>query len=241
MSDEPGVIEARARLVQANSVAVLTGAGISAESGIPTFRGGGGLWEKYSPQELATPDAFWRDPKLVWEWYDWRRGLIAKAEPNAGHKALGELESRLPSFMLVTQNVDGLHEVAGSRNIAKLHGDIWTLCCTGCGREEVNREVPLPNLPPLCECGAILRHGVVWFGEALPEAVWQSGLEATKRSDVFLLVGTSATVFPAAGLVTVARGAGAYVIIVNLEPTPMDSAADLVLHGKAAEILPWLL
>ncbi len=235
------IAEARRRLGESHSVAVLTGAGISAESGIPTFRGADGLWRKYSPQELATPQAFARDPKLVWEWYDWRRGLIAGAAPNAGHRALVEFESRQSPFTLITQNVDGLHDLAGSKNPARLHGDIWTLRCTACGREEHNRQVPLPDLPPECRCGAMLRPGVVWFGEGLPEPVWRRAVDAARGAETFLLVGTSATVYPAAGLVEVAREAGAHIVIVNLEPTPLDGLADTLFNAKAGEILPCLL
>jgi NAD-dependent deacetylase len=238
----PGLREA---LQRAKSAAALTGAGISAESGIPTFRGPGGLWRNYSPHELATPEAFARDPRLVWEWYDWRRGLIAQAQPNAGHLALVELERRVASgrgsFTLVTQNVDGLHERAGSRNIAKLHGDIWRVRCVDCGREERNEQVPLANLPPRCTCGGLLRPGVVWFGEMLPQDEWRRAVESSRRAEIFLVVGTSAVVYPAAGLIEVAKSAGARVAILNAEPTPMDAGADWVLEGQAGEILPRLL
>lgn len=238
----------REAMAAADSVAVLTGAGISAESGVPTFRGSGGLWRNYSPQELATPQAFARDPRLVWEWYDWRRGIIARAQPNPGHRALAELERRasgLPggreSFTLITQNVDGLHERAGSRNVAKLHGDIWLLRCVGCGREERNEQVPLADLPPCCECGALLRPGVVWFGEPLPPDEWERAEQACRRAQVFLVIGTSAVVYPAAGLADVARQAGAKLAIVNPEPTPLDSVADWVLRGPSGDILTRLL
>ena len=235
----------REALQQAKSVAVLTGAGISAESGIPTFRGAGGLWRNYSPHELATPEAFARDPRLVWEWYDWRRGIIAKAQPNPGHLALVELERRVASgrgsFTLVTQNVDGLHERAGSRNIAKLHGDIWCVRCVTCGREERNEQVPLADLPPHCSCGGLLRPGVVWFGEPLPPEEWRRAVEASKSAKVFLAVGTSAVVYPAAGLIEAAKEAGARLAVVNAEPTPFDADADWILQGRAGEILPRLL
>ena len=234
----------REAMAAADSVAVLTGAGISAESGVPTFRGSGGLWRNYSPQELATPEAFARDPRLVWEWYDWRRGIIARAQPNPGHRALAELERRAGgrgSFTLITQNVDGLHERAGSRNVAKLHGDIWLLRCVGCGREERNEQVPLADLPPRCECSALLRPGVVWFGEPLPPDEWERAERASRRAQVFLVIGTSAVVYPAAGLAEVARQAGAKLGIVNPEPTPLDSVADWVLRGPSGDILARLL
>jgi NAD-dependent deacetylase len=238
----------REGLCGAKAVAVLTGAGISAESGIPTFRGPGGLWRNFSPQELATPEAFARNPRLVWEWYDWRRGLIAKAQPNPGHQALVELERRardvaagLGRFTLVTQNVDGLHERAGTRNIAKLHGDIWRVRCVTCGREERNGQVPLVELPPRCSCGGLLRPGVVWFGEPLPPEEWQRAVAASESAEVFLAVGTSAVVYPAAGLIEVAKEAGARVGVINAEATPSDVRADWILRGQAGEILPRLL
>lgn len=225
----------------ARAVAVLTGAGLSQESGVPTFRGANGLWRRYRPEELATPEAFARDPRLVWEWYDWRRSLIARAEPNPAHRALAELEQRLPEFALLTQNVDGLENLAGARNVLRLHGDIWLLRCVGCGREEKNSAVPLPALPPRCACGALLRPGVVWFGEALPGDVLERAFAAARRAEVFLVVGTSAVVQPAASLPLVAKQAGARVIEVNLEPTPLSSVADASFFGRAGEILPQLI
>jgi NAD-dependent deacetylase len=238
----------REALHAAERVAALTGAGISAESGVPTFRGAGGLWRNYNPQELATPEAFARDPRLVWEWYDWRRGLIAKAQPNAGHRALVELErqkNEAPggqgSFTLITQNVDGLHERAGSRNVAKLHGDIWLTRCVGCGREERNNQTPLAEIPPRCACGSLLRPGVVWFGEPLPQDEWERAERASVRAQVFLVVGTSAVVYPAAGLAEIARRAGATVAVINADATPLDPLADYVLPGRAGAILPRLL
>jgi len=235
----------REALRSAQSVVVLTGAGISAESGVPTFRGAGGLWRNYSPEELATPAAFARDPRLVWEWYEWRRSVIRQAKPNAGHRALVELEQRIAarkgSFTLVTQNVDGLHDRARSRNLVKLHGDIWLVRCTACGAVERNEEVPLGELPPRCRCGGLLRPGVVWFGEALPTTEWERASEATARAEVMMVVGTSAVVYPAAGLAELARAARAKLAIINPEPTPLDAAADWILGGKAGEIIPGLL
>lgn len=232
---------ARRWLSQAERIAVLTGAGISQESGVPVFRGPGGLWRQYRPEELATPGAFARDPRLVWEWYDWRRSLVARTQPNPGHYALVELERRTPDFTLITQNVDGLHDRAGSRRLLKLHGDLWTLRCTGCGTESVNREVPLPALPPRCPCGALLRPGVVWFGEMLPAETLRAACEAAHRAQVFLVVGTSAVVHPAASLPLAAREAGARLIEVNLEPTPLTPAADASFFGPAGQLLPQLL
>ena len=220
---------------------MLTGAGISAESGVPVFRGPGGLWRNFRPEELATPAAFARDPKLVWEWYDWRRSVIARAEPNPGHLALAEFERRVPDFCLITQNVDGLHDRAGSRQILKLHGDIWMLRCTGCGGEERNTAVPLAPLPPRCACGGLLRPGVVWFGEALPAETLAAAMEAARRAEVFLVAGTSAVVYPAAGLPRAALEHGARVIEINLEPTELSEVAQISLRAKCGEILPQLL
>lgn len=226
----------------------MTGAGISAESGVPTFRGPDGLWRNYSPEKLATPEAFEQDPRLVWEWYDWRRSVIHKAQPNAGHQALAELERRAAnkaggagSVTLITQNVDGLHDRAGSRNTVKLHGDIWSVRCVSCGAVEGNEQVPLEPLPPRCRCGGLLRPGVVWFGESLPAGEWERALEASGCAEVFLVVGTSAVVYPAAGLAKVARRAGARIAVVNPEPTPLDPLAHWVLRGASGEILPRLL
>lgn len=232
---------ARQWIADATAVAVLTGAGISAESGVPTFRGVGGLWREYKPEDLATPEAFARDPKLVWEWYDWRRGLIGKAAPNAAHRALVELEIRKPQFTLITQNVDGLHDLAGSGKILKLHGDIWRMRCTECGANFPNRRVPLPKIPPHCACGGMARPGVVWFGEALPEGIMREAEHAAGGAEVFLVVGTSAVVYPAAGLIPYAKQAGARVIEVNAEPTAATAIVDCALHGRAGEILPQII
>lgn len=222
-------------------MAVLTGAGISAESGVPTFRGPGGLWRQYRPEELATPQAFARDPRLVWEWYDWRRQRIAQAAPNAAHYALVRLERAKPSFSLITQNVDGLHERAGSRDPIKLHGDIWKVRCVRCARELRDERVPLPELPPHCECGGLLRPAVAWFGEPLPVEAWARAEQAARSAEVFLVVGTSAVVYPAAGLVPLAKESGARVIEVNLEPTPFSAMLDCSLRGRAGDILPALI
>jgi NAD-dependent deacetylase len=233
--------QARQWLAEADAVAILTGAGISAESGVPTFRGDGGLWREHKPEDLATPEAFARDPKLVWEWYDWRRGLIAQAAPNAAHRALVQLETRKPRFTLITQNVDGLHDLAGNGKILKLHGDIWRMRCTTCGANFPNRRVPLPKLPPHCACGGMARPGVVWFGEPLPEGIMQEAEHAAGNAEVFLVIGTSAVVYPAAGLIPYAKQSGAKVIEINPEPTAATGIVDCALHGPAGEILPTLL
>ena len=233
--------QARAWLQAASSVVVLTGAGISAESGVPTFRGQGGLWKQFRAEDLATPEAFGRDPRLVWEWYDSRRAALAQVAPNAGHRALAELEARKPRFTLVTQNVDGLHDRAGSRNVVKLHGDIWELRCLRCGKERRDERTPLPELPPRCDCGGMLRPGVVWFGEPLPAEAWDLAQKATRAAEVLLVVGTSATVYPAAALVPLAMSAGARVIECNVEETPFSSGLDRSLRGRAGELLPQLI
>jgi NAD-dependent deacetylase len=234
--------EAVRRSLRTGRIVAFTGAGVSAESNVPTFRGAGGLWRNYSPERLATPQAFLSDPRLVWEWYDWRRGLIHAAQPNPGHLALSEMQRRAPGrFTLVTQNTDGLHERAGSQDVVKLHGDIWLLQCTRCGREERNEQVPMNPLPPLCRCGGIQRPGVVWFGEMLPDDQWERARRAARTAEVFMAIGTSAVVHPAAGLVLVARQSGARVVIVNPDPTPADELAEWILRGPAGEILPRLL
>jgi NAD-dependent deacetylase len=233
--------KAREWLAAAQSVAALTGAGISAESGLPTFRGPGGLWRNHRPEELATPQAFARDPQMVWEWYDWRRSVHAGAEPNAGHRALAALERTKREFLLITQNVDSLHERAGSRAVVHLHGSLWRVRCLACGREEPNEQVPLNPLPPRCACGGMQRPAVVWFGEALPEGELQAALAAARHAEVFLVVGTSSLVYPAAALPRVALASGARIIEVNPEATELSGSAHASLRGLAGEILPQLI
>jgi NAD-dependent deacetylase len=233
--------QARDWIHQARNVAILTGAGVSQESGVPVFRGPQGLWRNFLPEELATPEAFARDPRLVWEWYDWRRSLIARAEPNAAHYALAQLERRKKNVLLITQNVDGLHDRAGSARVVKLHGDIWQVRCVGCGREERNTDVPMNALPPRCSCGALIRPGVVWFGESPPRQALEQAFAAAREADVFLAVGTSAVVYPAAALPGISLEHGATVIEINLEPTALTSSATLFVQGKAGEILPKLI
>ena len=225
----------------ARSVAVLTGAGISAESGVPTFRGDGGLWRNYRAEDLATPHAFRRDPGLVWEWYDVRRALISKCQPNEAHRTLAEMENHFDDFTIITQNVDGLHDLAGSQNLVKLHGDLWEVRCAGsCGWRETNRGElePVPSCP---RCGSLARPGVVWFGEALPEEALAAVAAGLERFDFFLVAGTSGVVQPAASLAVAARQRGAFVVEVNLEPTPLTETAHLAFHGPAGQILPELI
>jgi NAD-dependent deacetylase len=236
-----GLERARAMLGEAKRIAVLTGAGISAESGIPTFRGAGGLWKHFRAEDLATPEAFRRDPRLCWEWYDWRRSIIAGLKPNAGHYALVELERRGGAFTLITQNVDGLHTAAGSKSMLEVHGSIWKLRCTECPKEWSDRSVPLALLPRCAECGGLARPGVVWFGENLDPAIWAAAERAVSGCDVLLVVGTSALVYPAAGLAPLARSRHSKIVEVNLEPTPVSEFVDIAFTGPAGEILPQLV
>ncbi len=230
----------KALLSGARSVAVLTGAGVSAESGVPTFRDDGGLWKERRAEELARSEAFFRAPELVWEFYNWRRALVEKCDPNPAHYALAALEKQVPEMLLITQNVDGLHQKAGSENVLELHGSLWRLRCTVCVHEEENLE-ELPPLPACPKCGHLLRPGVVWFGEQLPAGILSTALDTVGKVDVMLVVGTSSVVQPAASLAHVAKRAGAVTIEVNLEPTHNTGFMDFALHGKAGEILPELI
>jgi NAD-dependent deacetylase len=232
--------EARGILAGARRVAVLTGVGISAESGVPTFRGPGGLWKEYRPEDLATPEAFHADPRLVWEWYEWRRGLIAEAKPNKGHEALVALEQNLHEFALITQNVDGLHRLAGSVDVLEIHGSLWRTRCLSCGKTRRTRDRFNP-LPPHCACGGLLRPDVVWFGESIPPYLIRDSVDAANTCDVMLVVGTSGLVQPAAALADVALNRGVTVIEVNLEPTPLSGRATFSFQGRAGEILPRLI
>jgi NAD-dependent deacetylase len=229
------------KLRGARRVVALTGAGVSAESGVPTFRGEDGLWRSFRPEELATPQAFARDPVLVWEWYDWRRQKVAACAPNEGHRALAEMGKRSFAFDLVTQNVDGLHGLAGSSPVWELHGSLWSLRCTGCSRSHEDRTAPLSAIPPRCECGGLERPGVVWFGETLPSDVLSHAFEAASDADVFFAIGTSALVHPAASLPEVAGEGGALVVEVNPELTPLSGLVDIRLAGPSAAILPRIL
>jgi NAD-dependent deacetylase len=229
--------QAARRLREAKRVIALTGAGVSAESGVPTFRGPGGLWRQYRPEDLATPEAFTRDPRLVWEWYAWRRDCIARLTPNAAHVALAALENRFADFLLATQNVDGLHAAAGSLRMVELHGSLWRVRCLRCGDSSDDRRIPLPQIPPFCACGGLLRPSVVWFGEPLPEEALSAALAAASAADFALVVGTSSTVYPAAAIPQLARSAGAFVVEINMEPTPLSPIAHVSLYGAAAK---WL-
>jgi len=238
---EDKIKEAKAIIDNASSITVLTGAGISAESGIPTFRGEDGLWRKFRSEELATPEAFQRDPKLVWEWYDWRRGLVKEAMPNPGHYALVNLENEKTNFTLVTQNIDGLHQLTGNRNIIEMHGNLWQIRCTSCGVVEENHDVPLKEIHPKCKnCDALGRPNVVWFGEMIPMSIIDNILIAIDKCQVMLIVGTSGLVEPAASMGLIAKHTGKTVIEVNLETTPNSSHYDISILGKSGEILPIL-
>jgi NAD-dependent deacetylase len=232
---------ARAVVNTAESIAVLTGAGVSAESGVPTFRGAGGLWKNYRAEEVATPEAFQRDPLLVWEFYNYRRDLLTKVRPNAAHRALAELETRKDHFALITQNVDGLHQAGGSRRVLEIHGNIGVVRCTECARVWDKTGEQLPAMPRCELCNGLLRPNVVWFGESLPHELWQEAERAARRCDCMLVVGTSAQVHPAAGLAWIARQAGAQVLEINVEPAAAREIATLGLYGKAGEILPQLV
>jgi len=229
------------RLAQTKSLLVITGAGISAESGIPTFRGADGLWKSYRAEELATLDAFERDPETVWQWYDWRRGIIGKAEPNPGHLAIKELEDMFGNFLLITQNVDGLHGRTGINNIVEIHGNLWRVRCTREGKTSMLMDVPLKSIPPKCDCGAVLRPDVVWFGESIPSYALELSFSVLEQCDTLIVVGTSGVVYPVASFPQTVKGNGGYVMEVNVEPTPISAIADASLYGNSGDILPMLV
>jgi NAD-dependent deacetylase len=248
----PDTLERAAKAIAgARRVVALTGAGISSESGVPTFRGPGGLWRQFRPEDLANLQAFSRNPALVWAWYFWRRQRIAEARPNAGHECLARLERRLPAFTLVTQNVDGLHRQAGSARVVELHGNIWrSVCARRCGvvldespwrtRLDPAYASPEPNALPRCACGSLLRPDVVWFGESLDAEVLSSAIDEAQAADVMLVIGTSGLVHPAAALPDLARRSGATTIEINVEPTPLSDSVDIVLRGPSGVVLPAL-
>ncbi len=244
MLNNDSINQAREILRKAQRIAVLTGAGISAESGVPTFRDKDGLWRKFSASELANPEAFRTNPQLVWEWYGWRRREMLKAKPNAGHFALAELDKRASEFLLITQNVDNLHRRAGSQRMVEIHGNIFRNRCTECGHIEPDESCDFDEggtLPVCGKCGAMARVDVVWFGEQLPEKELTAGFHAAESCDVFISAGTSAVVYPAAGLPEVAKLRGATLIEVNLEPTHLTQIADFSFIGKSGEIMPILI
>jgi NAD-dependent deacetylase len=232
----------RERVRAAERVVVFSGAGVSRESGLDTFRGAGGLWERMRPEELATPEAFRADPEKVWQWYAWRYHKLQEALPNPGHQAIARLEAVFPSYVVVTQNVDGLHARAGSRHLLELHGTITQAFCNRCRRTRDMGEavVESPEAPPACACGGKFRPAVVWFGESLPEETFEQACEAAASCDLFLSVGTSATVYPAAGLIELAHRSGACLIEVNPEATPFSRLMDQRFAAPAGEALPVL-
>lgn len=235
-------IEGVAKLVgRARRVVVLTGAGVSRESGIPTFREAQtGLWADYDPERLATPQGFLADPAFVWRWYDWRRSMLAAVQPNPGHYAIAELQDLVADVVVVTQNIDGLHAKAGSRDVVELHGSIDKFYCFD--EHHVADEVPLGlEEPPKCPCGSLLRPGVVWFGEVLPSEVFQRAVDEVKRADVVFVVGTSGLVYPAASLPYVAKQASATVLEINPEVTPISEIADLFLQGPSGQVFPLII
>ena len=227
------------KLRQAEKIVFVTGAGISQESGIPTFRGKDGFWRKYDPMKLATIDAFYEDPKLVWEWYEERRKNIIDANPNPGHIAIAELEKH-KQISVLTQNIDGLHQRAGSSSVYELHGSIITIKCTVCDfKDKITSG--FSQLPPLCKCGNMLRPDVVWFGEALPQNVWESAIKEASSCDMMFVVGTSLVVSPANLLPVYAKQNGATMVEVNIDQTPMSSSMYLSLRTSAAKALPELV
>ncbi|MGQ9604137.1 MAG: SIR2 family NAD-dependent protein deacylase [bacterium] len=229
---------ARIGLTKESPIVVLTGAGVSAESGVPTFRGADGLWRKYRAEELATPEAFSRDPKLVWEWYDYRRQIISACKPNPAHFAIAKLDEFFPNFQLITQNVDGLHKSAGSRRIIELHGNIFRVRCLREGKTVESKEVPLKKIPPICECGSLLRPDVVWFGEAIPYDALQRSFQVSRDALLMIVVGTSGVVQPAASMPLLAKQSGAYVVEVNPVENPLTPFVDLSIRDSAAKTLP---
>ncbi|EYF06109.1 SIR2 family NAD-dependent protein deacylase [Chondromyces apiculatus] len=255
----------REALGRARKIAVLTGAGVSAESGIPTFRGAGGLWRRYQATDLATPQAWDKDPGLVWEFYDHRRAVARTCDPNPAHHALAHFEARCRdagrAFTLVTQNIDGLHERAGSRNVVRLHGSLWQVRCVACREVTTTHQVPIapafegsgspdPEFQarrfgeadlPHCHCGGVIRPHIVWFGERLAEADLQAAYDGIAPCDILIVVGTSAVVYPAASYIPVAKRLGATVAEVNVEPSAANEFCDAYFEGKAGEILPNLL
>lgn len=252
---EAGIAAAKAALTRALRVVVLTGAGVSAESGIPTFRGAGGLWKQFKPEELATPIAFGRDPRLVWEWYAWRRGAVRQCRPNPAHLALARWALSRPGVTLVSQNVDDLHEraaraVAADRDAAhraepiRLHGSLFHDRCTRCQYRAEGGEVDatsLEALPHCPECGGLMRPDVVWFGEMLPAKAVEAAFSAAGDAEACLVIGTTGAVYPAAGVAHTAKASGATVVIVDPAPTELDGIADLRLMGPAGAIVPRII
>jgi NAD-dependent deacetylase len=228
-----------ARIGGARAIVAFTGAGVSAESGVPTFRGADGLWSKLKPEELASMSAFMKNPAMVWEWYAHRKKIMSGIEPNAGHRALVRMEKLTDSFAVITQNIDNLHRRAGSRNVHELHGNIERNYCMKCGTPYGSDFTVADSGLPLCQaCGGLVRPDVVWFGEMLPEDQWDASVRAAEGADLFMSIGTSGVVYPAASLPLIAKRAGAYLLEINPEPTPLTPQADEFLQGASGVILP---
>lgn len=229
------------KLIDSEKLVFFTGAGISAESGIPTFRGEGGIWEKFRPEELANFDAFIKNPDLVWEWYQYRRDIIFNAEPNPGHKAIAELQNYFKEVTVVTQNIDNLHRRAGSENVFELHGNIERNYCYKCKKEYDMEPLKEAKEVPKCECGGLIRPDVVWFGEPLPQDEFLGGEKAARECDIMFVAGTSAIVYPAAFIPLEAKKQGKYLVEVNTQTTDMSYEMDKIFTGKAGEVLPQIV
>lgn len=224
-------------LLNAKSIVFFTGAGISEESGIPTFRGKDGIWNKLKPEELANFNAFLKNPKLVWEWYQHRKDIINNCQPNPAHKIIAETQNSFDRIAVITQNIDNLHKRAGSKTVYELHGNIERNYCINC-KKEYGEDVPLKDGLPKCGCGGLVRPDVVWFGEYLPQDVFQASEKEAENCDVFFIVGTTGIVYPAASIIYLAKSSGAYLIEVNIIETEVSSSADKSFFGKAGEVLP---
>jgi len=229
------------RFRRAKRLVVITGAGISAESGVSTFRCPQGLWRRYRAEDLATPHAFQRDPRLVWEWYYWRRRLISGKTPNTGYMAIAAMKGLFEEFLLITQNVDGLHRKAGNKKLIEIHRNLWKVKCMGEGKVSPNNEVPLREIPLRCEWGVLLRPEVVWFGETLSEKDLADSHVALREWDLLLMVGTSAVVQAVASFPIIVRNGGAFIVEINVEPTPVSGWIDESILGKSGRILPQLV
>ncbi len=226
----------------ASRVVVLTGAGVSQESGLRTFRDAQvGLWSQYRPEDLATPEAFQQNPKLVWDWYALRRETVKAVEPNPGHYALVEMAGRIQNFTLITQNVDGLHKKAGSTGVIELHGNLQRVKCSMCGMQADGWDESAGSVPQCPACGGLLRPDVIWFGESLPRKALEAAVEAARNCDAFFSIGTSGLVQPAAALAFAAKNRNALVVEINAQLTPLTEKADFSLNGKSGEVLPALL
>ncbi len=229
------------KITEAKSVVFFTGAGISAESGIPVFRGKDGIWNKLKPEELANFSAFLKNPELVWEWYQHRKKIVAESKPNAGHIAITEMENYVPEVKVITQNIDNLHKRAGSKTVYELHGNIERNYCIKCKKVYHQEDLSFKGKIPICDCGGLIRPDVVWFGEYLPQDQFDASYNAAENSDIFFVVGTSAIVYPAASLIYKAKDSGAYLVEINIERTEISSIVHSSLFGKSGEVLPKIL